>query len=280
MLDRIIGAYPNEYKEQYMDNDTVAVYWDFENLHASLYDAINGSGSYSKKQIRGRQQDLLVDVQTIYDFAATYGNVAINKAYCNWQWFAKYRYALLRSAIELVQIFPPGASAKNGADIKLSLDVVEDILRFPHISSIIIVGGDSDFIPLAQKVKAAGKELIGLGCRTSTNQHWANSCSDFKYYETFATEPEVAVEESESESETVTVKDAPELIIKAITQISKKNGDEWVVKAAIRPVIKRLDPTFDESNYGCNTFTDLLNKYPQRFLIKKGEHDHLVSLKK
>jgi uncharacterized protein (TIGR00288 family) len=262
-----------------MENDTVAVYWDFENLHASLYDAKNGSGSYGRKQQRGKQQDVLVDVQTLYDFATTYGNVGINKAYCNWQWYAKYRHSLLKSAIELVQIFPPGASAKNGADIKLSLDAMEDILRFPHISSIIIIGGDSDFIPLAQKIKAAGKELIGVGCRTSTNQHWANSCSDFKYYESFAAEPEVEQEEAEAESETITVKDAAELIKKAITQISKKNGDEWVVKAAIRPVVKRLDPTFDESNYNCNTFTDLLNKYPGSFNIKKGEHDHLVSLK-
>ncbi len=260
------------------DNDTVAVYWDFENLHASLYDAKNGSGSYGKKQVRGKQQEVLIDVQTLYDFATTYGNVAINKAYCNWQWYAKYRHSLLKSAIELVQIFPPGASAKNGADIKLSLDAVEDIIRFPHISSIIVMGGDSDFIPLAQKIKAAGKELIGVGCRTSTNQHWANSCSDFKYYESFASDPQTEIDETESE--TVTVKDAPELIEKAIKQISKKNGEESVVKAAIRPVVKRLDPTFDESNYGCNTFTDLLNKHPDRFRVKKGEHDHLVSLKK
>ena len=55
-----------------MDNDTVAVYWDFENLHASLYDALNGSGSYGKKQVRGKQQDILVDVQTLYDFATTF----------------------------------------------------------------------------------------------------------------------------------------------------------------------------------------------------------------
>ncbi|MFT7461160.1 MAG: hypothetical protein ACI909_003856, partial [Planctomycetota bacterium] len=91
-------------------------------------------------------------------------------------------------------------------------------------------------------------------------------------------EPQVI--EEEPESETVTVKDAAELIKKAITQISKKNGEDWVVKAAIRPVVKRLDPTFDESNYACNTFTDLLSKYPEHFNVKKGEHDHLVSLKK
>lgn len=266
-----------------MARDTVAVYWDFENIHASLFDTTKGLGSYGKIQNRGKQQSLLVDVQALYDFATTYGNVAINKAYCNWQWYSKYRHLLLKCAVELIQIFPPGASAKNGADIKLSLDVIEDILRFPHISSIVVIGGDSDFIPLAQKIKAAGKDLIGIGCRASTNQHWANSCSEFKYYETLVDDnkPDASIdaESAESaESDIIQIKDPIELITKAIKQVSKKTGDKWVVKASIRPIIKRLDPTFDESNYECATFSDLLRKYPKSFKVKSGEHDHLVSL--
>jgi uncharacterized protein (TIGR00288 family) len=258
-----------------MTKEAVAIYWDFENLHASIFDAVNGSGTYPKPANRHRQQDVLVDVQGVYDFATTYGNVAINKAYCNWHWFTKYSHSLLKCAVELIQLFPPGAQAKNGADIKLSLDAVEDILRFPHISSIIVVGGDSDFIPLAQKLKAAGKDLIGVGCKNSTNRHWANSCSEFKYYETFALAPSG----DEEEAETAAAKDAAELITKAIKQISLRNGDKWVLKAAIRPVVKRLDPTFDESNYGCRSFADLLKKHDTRFKIERGQHDHLVCLK-
>ncbi|MFQ5560627.1 MAG: NYN domain-containing protein [Nitrospinota bacterium] len=254
--------------------ETVAVYWDFENIHASLYDAEHGFGSYSKVSNRNRHQELLVDVNALYDFAATFGNVAINKAYCNWQWFSNYRQALLKCAIELIQIFPPGASAKNGADIKLSLDAVEDILRFPHISSLIVIGGDSDFIPLAQKIKASGKDLVGVGCRTSTNPHWANSCSDFKYYETFTMAPQT----NDEDSEVVVTKDAVELITRAIRQISARNGDKWVVKAAIRPVIKRFDPTFDEASYNCKTFSDLLKKHADKFRVEQGEHDHIVCL--
>jgi len=257
-----------------MNKDTVAVYWDFENIHASLYDAKNGSGTYGKMLKRGVPHEVLVDVNAVYDFAASLGNVAINKAYCNWQWFSQYRYSLLKCAIELIQLFSPGASAKNGADIKLSLDAMEDIVRFPHISSIIIIGGDSDFIPLAQKIKAAGKDLIGIGCKASTNQHWANSCSEFKYYETFAIEPQHA----EDESGTMVVKDAVELITRAIKQISARDGVDWVVKAAIRPVVKRLDPTFDEANYNCKTFSDLLKKHSDKFHVEPGKHDHVVSL--
>ena len=35
-------------------------YWDFENLHASIFDAINGSGSYPKPSNRHRQQQVLL----------------------------------------------------------------------------------------------------------------------------------------------------------------------------------------------------------------------------
>jgi uncharacterized protein (TIGR00288 family) len=257
-----------------MSRDAVALYWDFENIHASLYDAANDRGAYQKAP-RHKAQEVLVDVQTIYDFAATYGNVAINKAYCNWQWYGKYRNSLLKCAVELIQIFPPGASAKNGADIKLSLDAMEDVLRFPHITAVIVVGGDSDFIPLAQKMKAEGRELIGIGCKGATNQHWANSCSEFKYYESIVVEPIV---EEPHDSDTMMVKNPVELISKAIKQICAKQGEKWVLKSMIRPVVKRLDPTFDEANYDCKNFNELLLRYPGNFTVRKGAHDHEVCL--
>jgi hypothetical protein len=43
-----------------MGKETVAVYWDFENIHASLYDSANGSGSYGRTQNRSKQQDVLI----------------------------------------------------------------------------------------------------------------------------------------------------------------------------------------------------------------------------
>jgi len=51
------------------------------------------------------------------------------------------------------------------------------------------VGGDSDFMPLSQKIKAAGRTLIGVGARKSTNQHWAKSCHQFHYYENLVEVP-------------------------------------------------------------------------------------------
>ena len=157
-------------------------------LHAGLSEAKKTvDGSYGKQDGRFKDQEPLVNVQAIIELAASYGPVAINRAYCNWQFFGRYRDALLQGAVELIQLFPPGQSAKNGADIKLCLDAAEDIVRFQHIGTVLVVGGDSDFMPVAQKIKAAGRKLVGVGTRRTTNRHWAKSCYDFRYYETLST---------------------------------------------------------------------------------------------
>ena len=166
-----------------------ALYWDFENLHASLYEEAHGEGAYgAKPDNRFKVQEPLVDVQAIVDTAASFGPLAINRAYANWQYLGRYRDAMLQNGIELIQLFPPGASSKNGADIKLCLDAVEDLARFAHIRTLVVVSGDSDFTPLAQKAKAAGLRLVGIAARKSTNRHWARNCHEFRYYDKLAGE--------------------------------------------------------------------------------------------
>jgi len=165
------------------ENRSVALYWDFENLHAGLAEARFGEGFYGRNDSRFKPQEPLIDIQALVELAASFGPVSINRAYCNWQFFGRYRDALLQGGVELIQLFPPGASAKNGADIRLCLDATEDIGRFGHIGTVIIVAGDSDFMPVAQKIKAAGRTLIGVGTRKNTNRHWARNCHAFRYYE-------------------------------------------------------------------------------------------------
>lgn len=160
----------------------VALYWDFENLHAGLCEA-RQPGVYSQQDHRFKVQEPLVDVAVVVALATSFGSLAVHRAYCNWQFFGRYRDALLHHAVDLVQLFPPGAAAKNGADIRLCLDAVEDVGRFPHIGTVVVVGGDSDFLPLGQKLRAAGRRVVGVGLRQHTNAHWAASCHAFHCYD-------------------------------------------------------------------------------------------------
>ena len=248
-------------------NSLVALYWDFENLHASLTDARLGEGAYNKPDGRFKAQEPLIDVQAIVELAASFGPIAINRAYCNWQYFGRYRDALLQGAVELIQLFSPGASAKNGADIKLCLDAVEDIGRFAHIRTIVIVGGDSDFMPVSQKIKAAGRTLIGIGARKSTNRHWAKSCHEFRYYESLVAAPDTAG------------MTPPDLVKRALRLLAETQGDPWVSEAAVWQMIKRLDPTFDAKDHGYTSFPEMVQTLHSLLETRLGESDQLLRLR-
>lgn len=262
---------------------SVALYWDFENLHASLYEERFGEAAYSKPDNRFKVQEPLVDVQAIVELAASFGSVAINRAYCNWQYFGRYRDGLLQAAVELIQLFPPGGSAKNGADIKLCLDAMEDVGRFPHIGTVVIVGGDSDYMPVAQKIKAAGRTLVGLATRKSTNRHWAKSCHEFRYYENLveapsppqSSAPEVRVETPPAPPTDI----AAELLRRAIKLLAETKGDPWVNKGSIWHMIKRLDPTFDPKEHGHANFAAMVKALDSVVEVKKGEFDQIVRLR-
>lgn len=259
----------------------VAIYWDFENIHAGLVEARYGEGAYAKQDNRFKPQEPLVDVQALVELAASFGPVAINRAYGNWQFFGRYRDALLQSAVELIQLFPPGAAAKNGADIKLCLDAAEDIGRFGHIGTVVIVGGDSDFMPVAQKIKAAGRILVGIGNRKNTNKHWAKSCNEFRYYDTLV-EPEhekASEPEPTKGADLVPTTPAADVLRRAVRLLAESKGEAWVHKAGVWPMIKRLDSTFALKDHGYNSFGEMLKAMDAVVEVKKGETDHLLRIR-
>ena len=282
------------------DGRTVALYWDFENIHAGLCEE-REPGSYRNPDARFRPQEPLVNIQAVVDLAASFGPIAINRAYCNWQFYGRYRDALLQNAVELVQLFPPGGAAKNGADIKLCLDATEDVGRFAHIGTVIIVGGDSDFMPVSQKIKAAGRTLIGVGTRKATNRHWARSCHEFRYYENLVevrdeVAPAVAPSgesagkaAADAQSSMATPElsaEAPgpagahfDLVRRALRLLAEKRGDPWIDEAEILPMVKRLDPTFDVGDHGYATFSGMLKAMEAVVEVRKGDTDQQVRLR-
>jgi len=267
------------------ENASVALYWDFENLHASLLEDAQGEGAYGKPDGRFKAQEPYVDVQAVIELASSFGPIAINRAYCNWQWFGRYRDALLQGAVELIQLFSPGPHAKNGADIKLCLDAVEDISRFDHIGTVIIVGGDSDFMPVSQKIKAAGRTLIGVGTRKSTNRHWAKSCHEFRYYENLVAPPPATSElDPQTGATPATSTAAPadpgaDIIRRAITLLAQSSGDSWVNKASIWHMVKRLDSTFDTKDHGHANFAAMLKAFDSLIEMRKGPSDQQIRLR-
>jgi len=150
---------------------SVAIYWDFENIHASVMNFEVGTDWFERlkdKKLRIENTDVL-DVAGIMQYANTLGEVVINKAYANWTNFWPYSDVTNEYSMDLIQLFPLGKNAKNGADIRLSLDIAEDLNSHPHVDIVILVSGDSDFIAIAQRVRQKHKRIIGLGVKETSN---------------------------------------------------------------------------------------------------------------
>lgn len=262
-----------------IDSDSaVAVYWDFENVHASLMDDLSGSGAYRATWFR--PQEPLVDIDPVVEYAATFGRIVVHKAYCNWQYYGRYRDELQAHAVDLVQLFPLTGS-KNGADIRLVLDVAEDLQRHPHLTHVVIVASDSDYTSLAQQCRRHGRFFIGIGT-TRTASSYKFACDDFRFYRDLAAtsaSPAAAAEADEATQELAPLEDAADLVAKAVRMLAAGRGESWARKAGVRPLVKRLDPAFDERNFGFSTFTELLRALEGSIIERSGEYDHELAVR-
>ena len=182
----------------------VAVYLDFDNIVMSWYDRVHGRNAYhrdrariqqdiTEPEIAARLEAATVDVGAILDFAASYGTLVLTRAYADWSSpvNAMYRRQLVGRAVDLVQLFPAAAYAKNGADIRLAVDAIEDMFRLPDLTHVAIVAGDSDFVPMTQRVKRLGRYVIGIGVAGSTAKSLAAACDTFEPYDTLPGVPEL-----------------------------------------------------------------------------------------
>ncbi|KDA05996.1 hypothetical protein DC31_12145 [Microbacterium sp. CH12i] len=174
----------------------VAVYLDFDNIVISWYDRVHGRNAYGKDRQRitehpndpeviERLKSAMIEVGAIIDYAASFGTLVLTRAYADWSSpvNAVYRSQLVARAVDLVQLFPAAAYAKNGADIRLAVDAVEDMFRLSDLTHVVLVAGDSDYVPLAQRCKRLGRYVIGVGVAGSTAKSLAAACDEFESYD-------------------------------------------------------------------------------------------------
>src|SRR6185437_10196525 len=177
----------------------VAVYIDFDNIVISRYDQVHGRGQFQRDKVRAfdradkaadpevaeKLRRATVDVGAMIDFASSFGTLVLTRAYADWSdpVNADYRGQLVSRAVDLVQLFPTAAYAKNGADIRLAVDAVEDMFRLPDLTHVVIVAGDSDYVPLAERCRRLGRYVVAVGVAGSTSRALAAACDELVTYD-------------------------------------------------------------------------------------------------
>jgi uncharacterized LabA/DUF88 family protein len=278
----------------------VAVYIDFDNIVISRYDQVHGRGQFQRDKVRGftktdRSADpdiaeklrrATVDVGAMIDFASSFGTLVLTRAYADWSApvNADYREQLVSRAVDLVQLFPAAAYAKNGADIRLAVDAVEDMFRLPDLTHVVIVAGDSDYIALAQRCRRLGRYVVGVGVAGSTSRALAAACDELVTYDALPgiTPAGAQAEHEESGSappargsrrtkrsatavtdETDLEAEDPQelatrLLERALRLGQEKDDADWLHSSAVKSQMRRMDPSFSERALGYRSFSDFV----------------------
>lgn len=257
----------------------VAVYLDFDNIVISRYDQLYGRSAFQRDKTKGLDKDRLklatVDVGAIIDFASSFGTLVLTRAYADWSADvnAAYHGQLVARAVDLVQLFPAAAYGKNGADIRLAVDAVEDMFRLPDLTHVVIVGGDSDYIALAQRCKRLGRYVVGIGVAGASSRSLAAACDEFVTYDALPGIPTAAVQapepkkrgrrpstpEPDSEPAPADPQAAATGLLERALRIGQEKDDaDWLHNSAVKAQMKRMDPSFSEKTLGFKSFSDFL----------------------
>jgi uncharacterized LabA/DUF88 family protein len=294
----------------------VAVYLDFDNIVISRYDQVHGRSSYQRDKTKDaddfaeKLKRATVDVGAVIDFASSFGTLVLTRAYADWSSDvnANYRGQLVARAVDLVQLFPAAAYGKNGADIRLAVDAVEDMFRLPDLTHVVIVGGDSDYIALAQRCKRLGRYVVGIGVAGASSRSLAAACDEFVTYDALPgvpvpppteaadsdkaeppkrtrrrkPEPEPAPEpepDPDSEPEPDPADSATALLMRALRIGLEKDDADWLHNSAVKAQMKRMDPSFNEKSLGYRSFSDFLRSHADLVELDESSTTRMVRLR-
>ena len=279
----------------------VAVYLDFDNIVISRYDQVHGRTSFHRDKAKGLEDERLkvatVDVGAVIDFASSFGTLVLTRAYADWSADvnAAYHGQLVGRAVDLVQLFPASGYSKNGADIRLAVDAVEDMFRLPDLTHVVIVGGDSDYIALAQRCKRLGRYVVGIGVAGASSRSLAAACDEFVTYDALPGIPTPPVQSAEpkkrgqrkstaeSDDDDPPATDAQAaatgLLERALRIGQEKDDTEWLHNSVVKAQMKRMDPSFSEKPLGFKSFSDFLRSRTDVVELDESSTTRMVRLR-
>ena len=149
------------------DKQNIAVFVDYDNIEIGV-----------KSTLR-REFDVSLPLEALKER----GDVVAKFAYANWGRQEQATRQMAENAVQMVQRIPSFRGDKNGADINLALDALEMAFTHSHVNAFAIISGDSDFVPLLNKLKEYGKTVFVVGGKAFTSTILQQNCHEFISYE-------------------------------------------------------------------------------------------------
>jgi uncharacterized protein (TIGR00288 family) len=239
----------------------IAVFVDYDNIEIGV-----------KSTLR-REFDVSVALSALKER----GDIVAKFAYANWGRQEGATRQMAENAVQMVQRIPSPRGDKNGADINLALDALEMAFTHAHVNAFAIVSGDSDFIPLVNKLKEYGKTVFVLGGRAFTSTILQQNCHEFVSYESLLEDGDRIVPQpmpdrrerperpDRKERKERGQRPAPLDLTQAMPLVER--ALQVLERRAVQPqlgllksTMLQLDPAFSERAYGAGSFSDFVEK--------------------
>jgi len=162
-------------KDPMQEKLNIAVFVDYDNIEIGV-----------KSTLRRE-----FDVSLPLDALKERGDLVAKFAYANWGRQEGAARSMAENAVQMVQRLPSPRGDKNGGDINLALDALEMAFTHPHVNAFAIVSGDSDFIPLVNKLKEYGKTVFVVGGKAFTSTILQQNCHEFISFESLLSDMSV-----------------------------------------------------------------------------------------
>ena len=220
----------------------IAVFIDFDNIEIGVR---NSLGAH-------------FDVGAVLEAVKERGEVVTKVAYGDWTRATDYGRSMSQHAIHMVQRNMTPGGDKNGADITLALDALEMAFTHSHINAFVIVGGDSDFITLVEKLKQYDRKVFVVGGRSFTSQVMQKNCTEFVAYEDICGAPGRGRQDGGRTRSVTNSAAAMPLIRRAIKLLADREMTPNL--GLLKSTLLQLDSSFSERAYGTGSFRDFIEK--------------------
>lgn len=194
-------------------------------------------------------------IEFIINELASYGSVMVRKIYGNWkkESLKGWEGILLDYALAPVQQFDY-ASGKNATDMAMTIDVM-DLLFQGKIDVFCIASSDSDFTPLAMRIKMEGKQVIGFGERNKSSKALVAACNKFLFLDDSHELTQEAGIRRKTGAELKSNTSLMNLLRDAIAHCRDEDG--WAGLNEVGKIINNQS-SFDSKNYGYSKLSDLV----------------------
>jgi len=214
-------------------------------------------------------------IKEMFEELASYGTITVKRAYGDWTnpHLTGWRDVLLGNAISPQQQFAY-TSGKNATDSALIIDAM-DLLYSGNVEGFAIVSSDSDFTPLATRLRESGKRVIGVGQR-KTPKAFVEACERFVFLEVLGGE-NAATEPAAEPAKDDQPRPIQSVLTKALNRVDTDDED-WASLGALGNHLNRTDPSFDSRSYGFGKLSDLVKAQPfveTKTVTGPGGREHL-----